>query len=99
MSLVSTNRAGRGRRQALAALGYILLVFGLALAAEQLISNLMVQANDLSAKKDLLAQIESRRTPSGEGGAVGEPVAPGSPFLDGQTVTVAGAALQQRAER
>jgi general secretion pathway protein M len=43
----------------------------------------------------LLDQIEGRGRP-GAPVPVGEPRMPGSPFLEGQTVTVAGAALQQR---
>jgi len=49
------------------------------------------------AAENMLAQLEGRALPAGQSGAAPLGAAPaGSPFLEGQTVTVAGAGLLQR---
>jgi general secretion pathway protein M len=50
----------------------------------------------LSAATDMLDQIEGRKKPPGRADALGANAPVGSPFLEGQSITVAGAALQQR---
>jgi general secretion pathway protein M len=53
----------------------------------------------LAAATDMLDQIEGRKPSSGGAGAAAGTAPPGSPFLDGPTLTIAGAALQQRVTR
>ncbi len=51
----------------------------------------------LAASSDLLAQLEGRKpSPLAQAGASATGIPSGSPFLEGQTLTVAGAALLQR---
>ena len=61
------------------------------------VSDILDRQRTVDAAADMLARLEGRtpRTPGDRGGtATGAPT--GSPFLEGQTVTVAGAALLQR---
>lgn len=51
---------------------------------------------DVGAARAMLEQLEGRRTTASRGAAVDIRGPTGSPFLDGATVTVAGAALLQR---
>jgi general secretion pathway protein M len=72
-----------------AALAVCVLVAWMALA------DLYDHYGALAAATDMLDQIEGHRHPSGHATAgIGAPA--GSPFLEGQSVTIAGAALQQR---
>jgi general secretion pathway protein M len=81
--------------------GVATLAYGLVLAAFLLIawsalSDLYGRYLDYTAAGELLDQIEGRK-PAAPGVHAGTETAPtGSPFLEGPTVTVAGAALQQR---
>jgi general secretion pathway protein M len=83
------------RYPVLAVLGYgaIVAVLGLVIFGE--ISEIYDRSVALAAATDMLDRLEGRKASAGEGAiAAGAPA--GSPFLEGQTVTVAGAALQQR---
>jgi general secretion pathway protein M len=77
-----------------ALLGYGVIVFCLGFVIWGALSSLQERYAARDNAQALLDQIEGRgtrgRTP------VAQPGMPGSPFLEGQTVTVAGAALQQR---
>ena len=80
----------------LAALGYAAAVIVLVALAWSGVSDILDKRQSVEAASDLLAQLEGRKpavalpgTPNGDAPA-------GSPFLEGQTVTVAGAALLQR---
>jgi len=82
---------------AVAAASYALLIAALLFAAWSGIADMMARQQAVSAAEDLLAQLEGRRAPSLIGPGAPASVTPaGSPFLEGQTVTVAGAALLQR---
>jgi len=50
----------------------------------------------IAAAQDLLAEIEGRNNPASSPAPVPGPIPTGSPFLEGQSVTVAGAAILQR---
>jgi general secretion pathway protein M len=50
----------------------------------------------LNAASDMLARLEGRSSRSAAGAASTDAIPAGSPFLEGQTVTIAGAALLQR---
>jgi general secretion pathway protein M len=85
------------RYPSLAALGYVVVVVALMFTAIAALADIGERRRAVEASAEMLARLEGR-TPSSRselaspGGAV--PI--GSPFLEGQTVTVAGAALLQR---
>ena len=81
---------------AVAALTYALLVAALVFAAWSSVTDVISRQQTVSAAEDLLAQLEGRRAPALGPGAPTSIAPTGSPFLEGQTVTVAGAALLQR---
>jgi general secretion pathway protein M len=73
---------------------YVAMVVGLGFASSAALANLRERYEARDNAQALLDQIEGR---VGPGGRIPAQVGmPGSPFLEGQTVTVAGAALQQR---
>jgi general secretion pathway protein M len=83
------------RYPALAVLGYAAIVAVLGLVTFGALADLYDRSVALTAATDMLDQIEGRKaSPGGAAASAGAPA--GSPFLEGQTVTVAGAALQQR---
>jgi general secretion pathway protein M len=83
------------RYPALAVAGYVAIVATLALVTVGALADLYDRSVALAATTDMLDQLEGRK--ASPGGAATSAAAPaGSPFLEGQTVTVAGAALQQR---
>jgi len=85
------------RFPALAAAAYVAVVAVLLFAIWVAVSDLLDRSRAVDAAADMLARLEGRAPMSqAEGGAITGPVPSGSPFLEGQTVTVAGAALLQR---
>jgi general secretion pathway protein M len=82
------------RAHALPLLGYAALVMGLAVIAWLALASLAGDYADYTAAADLLDRLEGRKPSSGPSGLASG--MSGSPFLEGRTVTVAGAALQQR---
>ena len=82
------------RAHALPLLGYAALIMGLAVITWLALASLAGDYADYAAAADLLDRLEGRKPstlPSGLASGMS-----GSPFLEGPTVTVAGAALQQR---
>jgi general secretion pathway protein M len=82
------------RAHALPLLGYAALIIGLAVITWLALASLAGDYANYTAAADLLDRLEGRKPsagPSGFGSGVS-----GSPFLEGRTVEVAGAALQQR---
>jgi len=85
------------RYPAAAALAYVGVIVVLVFAVWVAVSDLMERKRTVDAAADLLTRLEGRSPrPTAEGSAETGPVPTGSPFLEGQTVTVAGAALLQR---
>ena len=86
------------RYPALAVLGYVAVVGVMLLLVWVAVSDLMERKRTVDAAADMLARLEGRGPAAGksEDGTTAGPAPPGSPFLEGQTVTVAGAALLQR---
>ena len=82
------------RAHALPLLGYAALIIGLAVIAWLALASLAGDYADYAAAADLLDRLEGRKPSTEASGLASRPA--GSPFLDGRTVTVAGAALQQR---
>jgi general secretion pathway protein M len=75
--------------------GYVALVACLALVSWASLDSLQERYAARDSAQALLDQIEGRARPGAKAPPSGAAV-PGSSFLEGQTVTVAGAALQQR---
>jgi general secretion pathway protein M len=82
------------RSHAVPLLGYAALILGLAVIAWLALASLAGDYADYAAAADLLGRLEGRKPSPGPFGLASGPA--GSPFLEGRTVTVAGAALQQR---
>jgi general secretion pathway protein M len=80
----------------LAAVGYVVAVIVLLALAWSGVSEIMERRAALAASADLLAQLEGRKSAAARSDTARSQVPTGSPFLEGQTLTVAGAALLQR---
>jgi len=91
-----TETISSGRRGSVAALVYVGIVAALAALTFTLLADLMAHSDALSGAQARLAQLESRSKSDPAVGATSDEQPAGSPFLEGDTVTVAGAALQQR---
>jgi general secretion pathway protein M len=84
---------------AVAVLGYVALVAVCILVTWLALADIYDRHVALAAATDMLDQIEGRKPSAGGAGSAAGTVPAGSPFLDGPTLTVAGAALQQRVTR
>ena len=82
------------RAHALPLLGYAALISGLVVITWLALASLAGDYADYTAAADLLDRLEGRKPSSGPSGLAS--CMSGSPFLEGRTVTIAGAALQQR---
>jgi general secretion pathway protein M len=72
----------------------VVVLFGMAWSG---VADILDRRHAIAAASDLLAQLEGRKpSPLAAAGAAAAQVPTGSPFLEGQTLTVAGAALLQR---
>jgi len=84
-------------RQSAAVTCYLAAIAILLVLTVTAITGIFDQRAAVAAGADLLAQLEGRRLPSSKLGETPPAAIPaGSPFLEGQTLTVAGAALLQR---
>jgi general secretion pathway protein M len=75
-------------------LGYTALIVGLAVITWLALASLARDYADYAAAADLLDRLEGRKPSTGPSSFASG--MSGSPFLEGRTVTIAGAALQQR---
>ncbi|MGH6821632.1 MAG: type II secretion system protein GspM [Methylocella sp.] len=82
------------RAHALPLLGYAALIMGLAVITWLALASLAGDYADYTTAADLLDRLEGRKPSTGPSGLASG--MSGSPFLEGPTVEVAGAALQQR---
>ncbi len=94
----STHRLVLGRRQASAVVTYVGLVVALLAISLLLVADLRDKAAEIAAAQMRLDQLSERSRPSLSSSIASNAGVSGSPFLDGQTITIAGAALQQRVE-
>jgi general secretion pathway protein M len=96
--MTSPHAIGRylARHPSIGVLCYVGLVLTLVLATWAAVADIYQRRADLAAAGEMLDQLEGRRRPAGVGASPLGPVPIGSPFLEGQTVTVAGAAILQR---
>jgi general secretion pathway protein M len=79
-----------------AAVSYVGIVVALLLSAILTISDLLTQRAEVAASAGILEQLEGRKPAVGRGQSGDAAMPAGSPFLEGATVTIAGAALIQR---
>lgn len=79
-----------------AAMAYAALVLILLSIVVSSIADILSQRTAVAASAAMLEQLEGRRIATPKGPAAGAGMPSGSPFLEGATVTVAGAALLQR---
>jgi general secretion pathway protein M len=79
-----------------AAVSYVGIVVALLLSAILTISDLLTQRAEVAASAGILEQLEGRKPAVGRGQSGDAAMPSGSPFLEGATVTIAGAALIQR---
>ena len=95
---IPTHKFALDRRQALAVgvyVGVVIILFALSIL---LVADLREKAAEIAAAQTRLEQLSERSRP-GFSASIGSNAGPsGSPFLDGRTITIAGAALQQRIE-
>ena len=84
------------RHPSLGVLGYAGLVLALLFASWAALADIHQRRADLAAASDMLDRLEGRKRGGGGAGLPSGLVPAGSPFLEGQTVTVAGAAILQR---
>jgi len=96
MTMSATSTPGLAHRQTVAVLALVAVVVALIASTAWFVGELLDRSNAVATLRERLAQAEGRPKPSPAG--AGDPRAVGSPFLDGQTITVAGAALQQRVD-
>jgi general secretion pathway protein M len=92
-----TPRLAIGRRQILAVVAYAGIVIGLFAIALLLVADLRGKLAEVAVAQMRLDQLSSRSPPN-LGSIASNVGVSGSPFLEGKTVTIAGAALQQRVE-
>jgi general secretion pathway protein M len=83
-----------GFRRAAALAGYCAVIVGLVAFIGIALADLYDRSRAVASAKEFLEQLDGRKKPAAEAGL--ETQATGSPFLEGPTVTVAGAALQER---
>jgi general secretion pathway protein M len=96
MSLATTLRKSLVNSPPVAATAYAALVVVLLTVAISAVADILSQRSSVAAAAAMLEQLEGRKAPQA-GGRSGDAGAPfGSAFLEGATVTVAGAALLQR---
>ena len=96
MNFAATLRKSLVNSPIAAAAGYAVLVLVLLAVAISSIADMLGQRSSVAATADILAQLEGRKASTADGRSVDAGMPSGSPFLEGATVTVAGAALLQR---
>jgi general secretion pathway protein M len=94
----STHSLVIGRRQALAVVAYIGVVIALLAVSLLLVADLRDKAAEVAAAQMRLDQLSERSQPSLSASIASNAGVSGSPFLDGRTITIAGAVLQQHIE-
>jgi general secretion pathway protein M len=82
------------RQHALPLLGYAAAILGFTVIAWSAIAGLAGDYADYTSSRDMLDRLEGRKPSAGQAALFSGKE--GSPFLEGQTVELAGAALQQR---
>jgi general secretion pathway protein M len=94
----STHRLIIGRRQALAVVAYVAVVITPLAISLLLVADIRNKAAEIATAQMRLDELSERSRLGLSASTASNAGVSGSPFLDGQTITVAGAALQQRLE-
>jgi general secretion pathway protein M len=98
MSAVSPTKTESASRPWLALLTYLALVVGLIAIAALMISNLLDSYAALDRSRETLARLDRQLPHAAPNQDDAGAAVNGPPFLGGKTITVAGAALQERVE-
>lgn len=98
MSIAATTSQNSGRRVFLALLAYVVVVVALVLFAAFLVSDLLNAMDALNADRGKLAHLDAQIKRAAAAERSTDPAVSGPPFLEGKTITVAGAALQERVD-
>jgi general secretion pathway protein M len=96
MNLAAALRKSFANSPLLAAFAYAAVVFALLFVVASSISDTLGQRTAVAASAAMLEQLEGRRPAATAGRTANGPMPAGSAFLEGATVTIAGAALLQR---
>src|SRR5882672_8766747 len=94
MNLAATLRKSFAASPILTAVAYAAIVFTLLAMVVSCIVDILDQRAAVASSAAMLAQLEGRKVVGGR--STGGPMPWGSAFLEGATVTIAGAALLQR---
>ncbi len=92
----SAHRLGIDRHQALAVAAYVSVVIALLTTSLLLVADLRDKAAEIAAAQMRLDQLSERSRANLPPSMASNAGMSGSPFLDGRTITIAGATLQQR---
>jgi general secretion pathway protein M len=98
MSAAGLTTPGTSRRQWLVLLTYVILLAGLLATAVASISNLLGSFAALNESRAALARLDWQLQRSSGRQDSSSAAINGPPFLSGKTITIAGAALQERVE-
>ena len=98
MKATSPRRLNSSRRQVLAVLAYSGVVIALAASSLSLIDHLWSRSDEIATAQMRLDQLTEHSRPKASTMIASNAGVSGSPFVDGRTVTIAGATLQQRME-
>jgi general secretion pathway protein M len=98
MSATGLTSMGSFRRRWLALLTYVILLVGLTAVAVATISNLLDSYAALDKNRAILARLDRQMEHTMGRQFAASTVVKGPPFLGGKTITIAGAALQERVE-
>jgi general secretion pathway protein M len=96
LTLLSISGLAADRRQTLAAVAYLCVVSLLAAASLWLVDDLWARSRDIATMQERLDQLAEHSRPLRSASLAIDTSASGSPFIDGRTITIAGAALEQR---
>jgi general secretion pathway protein M len=96
LTLSSTTGVASGRREALAVLAYVGIVVGLLASSLWLVDDLWARSSEIAAAQERLDQLTGHSRAGQPGSLASDAGMSGSPFLDGRTITIAGAAMEQR---
>jgi general secretion pathway protein M len=84
------------RYPAVAVACYVALLLAFVLVTWSAVADLYDRYVSLGAATDMLSRIEGRKLSAGPADALGAGAPAGSPFLEGRTIALAGAGLEQR---
>ena len=96
MTAAFATAVASGSRQTLAVGAYVGVVAALAAASLWLVHDLRARSDAIAAAQTRLAELAEHSMPRPPASLASDASLGGSPFLEGQTITIAGAALEQR---